>query len=179
VIGGYFSHGPQAGDFQFASFASLPKPRKSKEALTEEGLARRATAQGLTREDVGVIDSEVFLGFVWQLAGRPLDASTHWKRKRPLAVVVDNYSVHKGDRVRAELPALQAADIYLVYLPAYSPELSEMEPIWNHVKHHEITRRSCQLLGDLKKEVETALVRKAMELRAARAESPTLLPRNP
>ncbi len=115
VIGGYFSHGPQAGDFQFASFASLPKPRPTKEAITEEELARRATTQGLTREDVGVIDSEVFLGFVWQLAGRPLAASTQWKRERPLAVVVDNYSVHKGDRGRAELPALQA-----VYQPGRS-----------------------------------------------------------
>lgn len=47
-------------------------------------------------EDVGKIDSEVFLAFVWQLGGRPTDAPPDWKRERPL--VVDNYSVHKGAR---------------------------------------------------------------------------------
>ncbi len=106
-------------------------------------MAQRAATQGLTPEDVGVIDSEVFLAFVWQLAGRPLDAPPGWKRERPLAVVVDNYSVHKGDRVRAEWAALQAADIYLVYLPAYSPELSRIEAIWNDVKYHQLTCRGC------------------------------------
>ena len=171
VIGGYFSHGPQAGDFRFATFASLPKPRTGHGPVSVEALAQRAAAQGLTLEDVGVIDSEVFLAFVWQLAGRPLDAPPGWQRERPLAVVVDNYSVHKGDRVRAEWAALQAADIYLVYLPAYSPELSRIEAIWHDVKYHQLTCRSCDLLGTLKLEVETALARKAIELRAAHAES--------
>lgn len=179
VIGGYFSHGPQAGDFQFASFASLPKPRKAKEPVAETTRASQAAAQGVALEEVRAIDSAAFLAFVWQLAGRPPDAPPTWKRERPLAVVVDNYGTHKGDRVREELPALQAADVYLFYLPPYSPELSEIEPIWNHVKSHEITRRSCKLLGDLKQEVETALVRKTLALRAARAQSSELLPLNP
>ena len=127
VIGGYFSHGPLAGTLEFALFASLPKSR-SKQA--EKTLAQRAAAQDLAAEEVGVIDSEVFLGFVWHLAGRPVDAPLGWRRERPLVVVVDNYQAHKSDRVKAELPKLQAADIYLFYLPAYSPQLSEIEPIW-------------------------------------------------
>ena len=59
-IGGYFSHGPLAGTFEFASFASLPKSR-SKQA--EKTLAQRAAEQGLAAEEVGVIESEVFLSF--------------------------------------------------------------------------------------------------------------------
>ena len=179
VIGGYFSHGPQAGEFHCATFASLPKPRTGKGTVSSAALARRAEAEGLTEEDLGVIDSAVFLAFVWQAAGRPVAAPDDWQRARPLVVVVDNYSVHKGDRVRAELPLLEAADIYLTYLPAYSPELSEMEPIWKDVKYHRLTRRSYGSLGELKVQVETALAAKALALRQAKGRSTDLLPRAP
>ncbi len=168
VIGGYFSPGPLAGTFEFASFASLPKSR-SKQA--EKTLAQRAAEQELAVEDLGVIDSEVFLGFVWQLAGRPLAAPAGWRRERPLVVVVDNYQAHKSDRVKAELPHLQAADIYLFYLPAYSPELSAIEPIWHDVKYHQLTERSHAKLGGLKQAAETALLRKRLELRQRAAET--------
>jgi hypothetical protein len=172
LIGGYFTHGPQAGDFQFALFASLPTPRNPQGKDPAENLAQRALQEGLAPEDVEKIDSEVFLAFVWQLGGRPPEAPPGWKRERPLVVVIDNYSVHKGARVQAELPALQAADIYLLYLPAYSPELSRMEPVWKDLKYHQLTCRSCERLGELKKEAERALTRKALELRAAHTKTP-------
>jgi hypothetical protein len=172
VIGGYFSHGPLAGTFEFASFASLPKSRSKR---AEKNLAQRAAEQDLAVDDVGVIDSEVFLGFVWHLAGRPSDAPGGWRRARPLVVVVDNYQAHKSDRVKAELPELHAADIYLFYLPAYSPELSGIEPIWQDVKYHQLTERSHAKLGALKQAAETALLRKALELRERAAETAPLL----
>ena len=172
VIGGYFSHGPLAGAFEFAGFASLPRSR-GKQA--EKTLAQRAAEQDLAVEEVGVIDSEVFLGFVWHLAGRPSDAPVGWRRERPLVVVVDNYQAHKSDRVKAELPKLHAADIYLFYLPAYSPELSEIEPIWHDVKYHQLTARSHAKLGGLKRAAETALLHKRLELRQRAAETAPLL----
>lgn len=162
VIGGYFSHGPLVGKFEFASWATLPGRRGQRGRKT---LAQRAAEQGLAAAEIGVIDSAVFLGFVWQLAGRPLDAPADWRRERPLVVVVDNYAVHKSARVKAELPSLNAADIYLFYLPAYSPELSEIEPIWHDVKYHQLTERSHPELGRLKRAVDTALLRKQLELR--------------
>jgi hypothetical protein len=172
VIGGYFSHGPLAGTFEFASFASLPRSR-SKHG--EKTLARRAAEQDLVVDDVGVIDSEVFLGFVWQLAGRPVAAPAGWRRARPLVVVVDNYQAHRSDRVKAELPELQAADVYLFYLPAYSPELSAIEPIWHDVKYHQLPERSHATLGSLKQATELALLQKRLELRQPAAETAPLL----
>jgi len=90
-------------------------------------------------------------------------------------VVVDNYSVHKEARVQAELPALHAADVYLLYLPAYSPELSQIEPVWKDLKYHQLTCRSCEWLGELKTEAERALTRKALELRIAHTKTPAEL----
>ena len=162
VIGGYFSHGPQAGEFTFASFASLPK-RKAKQP--RKTLAEQAADHGLTEEEVGVLNSELFLAFLWQAAGRPVDAPAGWQRERPLVVVVDNYQAHQSARVKAELPALQRAGISLFYLPAYSPELSRIEPLWHAVKYYGLPQRSYQTLGELKRAVDTALVVKRLELR--------------
>lgn len=164
VIGGYFSHGPQAGRFEFASFASLPK-RKAKQP--RKTLAECAAAHGVSEDEVGVLDSELFLAFLWQVAGRPAAAPADWRRERPLVVVVDNYQTHKSDRVKAELPALQRAGITLFYLPASSPELSRIEPIWHDVKYYRLPRRSYDALGALKRAVDQALVLKRCELRLA------------
>jgi transposase len=165
VIGGYFSHGPQRGKFCFATFASIPQPKPRADGSEGKSLARRAAEHGVMEADVGVIDSEVFLAFVWQLAGRPVPAPENWRRCRPLMVVVDNYSVHTSERVAWERRQLAAADVYLVYLPAYSPELSRIEAQWKVVKYYEISRRSYTSLGDLKLAVEVALSRRAIDLR--------------
>jgi hypothetical protein len=172
VIGGYFSHGPQAGKFLFESYASLPQSRAKQR---RRSLAEQAARHGLSPEEIGVIDSEVFLGFLWRLAGRPPDAPEGWGRERPLVVVVDNYQVHKSERVKAELPHLKAADVYLFYLPAYSPELSKIEAIWHDVKYHYLTERSHQELGTLKPAVDGALLRKSLELRERAAKTARLL----
>lgn len=171
VIGGYFSHGPQAGDFQFATFAKVPDVKRGPDGALQvppdKSLAELAAAHGLQAEDVGVIDSEVFLGFLWHLAGRPLDAPESWQRERPLRVVVDNYSVHKSERVQWERRALAAAKIPLVYLPAYSPQLSRIETQWKVTKYYGLPQRSYRSLGDLQQAVESALVERAIALRSA------------
>lgn len=167
ALGAHFTHGPQSGEFQFTTYASLPKSR----AKQPRPLAEQAAKHGLTADDVGKIDSEVYLGFLWTAAGRPLDAPDDWCRERPLWYVVDNYSVHKSARVQAEEPRLAAAGIHLFYLPAYSPELSRMEPVWQNVKYHGLPVRSYNGLAALKQAVDTALACKAIQLRAARQEA--------
>jgi transposase len=92
-------------------------------------------------------------------------------RERPLSIWLDNYSVHKSDRVQAELPVLERAGITLHYLPSYSPELSEIEPIWLDVKHHDMQERSQTEVRALKEATDTALTKKAAELRAAHAKT--------
>lgn len=108
-------------------------------------------------------------------AGRPADAPADWRRERPLWYVLDNYSVHRSELVRAETPRLAAAGIHLFYLPAYSPELSRIEPVWQDVKYHWLPVRSYAELGDLKRAVDQALARKATDLRSARRETAQLL----
>ena len=169
VIGGAFTHGPDAGRLEFAVRVSLPKNKAKNPRKTAE---ERAQAHGVKAEDVGPLNAEVFLSFVWRLAGRPPKAGSPlpegWKRERPLVIVLDNYSVHKCERVREEKSLLEAADVHLFSLPSYTPELSAIEPIWQDVKHHGLSQRSHDQLGSLLQSVIEALQSKAKKLRQAR-----------
>jgi len=162
-IGAYCTHGGEAGRFVYELCASLPK---SKAKQPRKSPAEQAAAHGLRPEQVGTIDGERFVQFVWKVAGRPAIYPEGWQRERPLVLVVDNYSVHTGERVEQEQAAFAAAGISLFYLPSYSPELSGIEPIWQDVKHRDMTQRSYDLLGALFQAVDDALVRKAEDLMA-------------
>lgn len=173
AIGAYISHGVQAGQFSFTTYVALPKRR----AKQPRPLAEQAAAYGLREEEVGPIDSERFLQFVWRFAGRPAVYAADWRRERPLALWLDNYSVHKSDPVKAALPALERAGITLHYLPSYSPELSKIEPIWRDVKHHDMRQRSQTEVRALKQATDEALAKKAADLLAAHAKTTVSLRR--
>jgi transposase len=172
AIGAYFSHGPLAGRFEFATYVRLPESRAKTRRVSA---VKQAAAHGLTTEEVGPIDSERYLRFVWKIAGRPAIHPADWRRERELVLWVDNYSVHKSERVREELPALERAGITICYLPSYTPELSKIEPIWQDVKYHRMTQRSQSEVKELKRATEKALTEKAAALLAGTTKTAHLL----
>lgn len=161
AIGAYITHGPGAGRLLSRTWASLPKSRAKRRRTSVD---ERAAAYGLTADEVGPIDSERLVTFIWEVAGRPRGAPSNWQRERPLMLVLDNYSVHKSQVVATARPTLEAANIYLVYLPSYCPELSLIEPVWNDVKQHHLPTRSFVEVSDLKRAVDDALASKARHL---------------
>ncbi len=168
TIGAHFTHGPEAGRFEAQSWACLPKSRAKKQRKTA---AQVAAAHGLREEEVGPIDSARLVTFIWRAAGRGSEAPAGWKRARPLMVVLDNYSVHKSQVVEAAVVQLAAAEVHLVYLPAYSPELSRIEPDWNDIKQHHLPVRSFEQVAELKRAVDDALARRAAQLQQAHAKT--------
>ena len=74
AIGAYISHGVEAGQFTFATYVALPASR----AKQPRPLSEQAAAHGLREEEVGPIDSERFLQFVWSFAGRPVVHPADW-----------------------------------------------------------------------------------------------------
>ena len=172
VVGGYIAQGPDAGTFRYAAYASVPTSKSKKARKSPEEVA---ASYGLTVEEVGAIDGARFVAFLWHFAGRPTIYLDGWKRVRPLVIVLDNYSVHKSEPVKEALAELAAANITLFYLPSYCPELSEIEPIWQAVKHHDMQDRSQTQVKALKQAVEQALANKAETLKARHAETTNLL----
>ena len=57
-------------------------------------------------------------------------------------VVLDNASFHTSKVVRQARRRLAASGIYLYFLPPYSPELNQIEPVFRQVKYQEIPVRS-------------------------------------
>jgi hypothetical protein len=162
AIGAYFTHGVEAGRLETQSWAVLPKSRAKQPRVSME---TRAAAEGLKPEDIGPIDAERVVAFVWRIAGRPSEAPVEWKRDRELYVAWDNYAVHKSERVRAAREEWAAAGVHVVALAAYCPEQSGIEPVWNDVKQHQMPVRSFERVADLKQVVEHALTHKAAQLR--------------
>ncbi len=138
--------------FAFATLARAPQPKRK---------AVSPLAAGLEPSELGVLNAEFLIDFIWGLAGRPQNAPPDWKRDKPLFIVLDNYSVHKSTRFVQEQARWRAANIELFFLPSYSPELSGIEPLWRDVKQHRMRRLSRDCLHDLKRDVDTALAAKA------------------
>ena len=168
AIGASCSHGPQAGGFMFATYASVPKSTAKKARKTIE---ERAATHQVDAACLGPIDGERLVAFFWQLSGRPLVHTADWRRERRLIIVLDNYSVHKGDAVKGALSDLEAANIELFYLPSYSPQMSAIEPIWRSVKGHGMPYRTQTVLGQAKQAVDNALAEKARLLRQAKSKT--------
>lgn len=145
----------QSKRFEFLTRAKAPKCKKK--------LISKA-AEGLEASELGVLEATVLLAFLWKIAGRPGDAPEGWRRDKPLVVVLDNYSVHHSQDVKDERAKFQEADIDLFYLPSYSPELSEIEPVWHDVKQHRMRRLSQNSLLELKREVDVILTEKVSGL---------------
>lgn len=72
----------------------------------------------------------------------------------PRVVVLDNAGIHTSKVMKAARPGLARLGIYLYYLPAYSPELNRIEPVFKQVKHHDIPIRSYTSRAELTRAVE-------------------------
>jgi len=74
----------------------------------------------------------------------------------PLVEVLDNASLHRSAVVQAALPALWARRIYLYFLPPYSPELNDIEPVFRVIKHQDMPERTYTTDAALEAAVDTA-----------------------
>jgi transposase len=72
----------------------------------------------------------------------------------PRVVVLDNAGLHVSRAVKAQRKELARRGIFLYYLPAYSPELNRIEPVFKQVKHHELPHRSHTSKAELRASVE-------------------------
>ncbi len=86
----------------------------------------------------------------------------------PRVVVPDKLGIHTSKAVKASRPGLAKLGIYLYYLPAYSPELNCIDPVFNQVKHHEMPTRSFTTPAALRVGVEAGFDAHRHQLRPKR-----------
>ena len=120
------------------------------------------------RSGQGRLDSAAFLDFVCREVAQ-LPASWDalppgYVRPRPCTIVLDNSSVHRSTAVQVAAPALARAGVTFYFLPPYSPELSDIEPVWRHVKYTDLATRSFTDGVALHDAVDRALATRAATL---------------
>jgi putative transposase len=90
----------------------------------------------------------------------------------PRVVVLDNAGIHTSKQVKAERKALSRQGIYLYFLPPYSPELNESEPVFKQVKHQDIPIRSHTSKPELRTSVESGFATRSHCLRQKSNKAP-------
>jgi transposase len=88
--------------------------------------------------------------------------------KVPRVVVLDNASIHTSRVIRLARHRLATSGIYLYFLPPYSPELNEVEPVFRQVKHQEIPQRSFTTRAELREAVTSGFSDYGRTLRSKR-----------
>ena len=74
----------------------------------------------------------------------------------PTVVVLDNGSIHRSRATRAAVPDLWACGVYRSFLPPYSPDLNDIEPVFRVIKHDELPERRYATVPSLLAAVHTA-----------------------
>jgi putative transposase len=92
------------------------------------------------------------------------------RSKAPRVIVLDKAGLHTGRVVREARRRLARGGIYLYFLPPYSPELNEIEPVFRQVKYQEMPRRSYTTRLGLREAVEEAFTGYGRRLRPKRPE---------
>lgn len=119
---------------------------------------------------------------LWQTAPRTLKAEdllaflqSLVRRGEPALVVMDNGSIHVSRVTQQALPWLAEQGLEVFRLPAYSPELNDIERVFRTIKHHEMPERTYATTEELTAAVNAAFAntagrlvpRSGQELRAA------------
>lgn len=76
--------------------------------------------------------------------------------KQKTVVVLDNATIHHSQEFEDKIVAWQKQDLYIFYLPAYSPHLNRIETLWRKIKyewlkpHHYLSWQTlCQAVTDI------------------------------
>jgi len=103
--------------------------------------------------------SDLFIGLLHELARA-------YPGARKIHVILDNYKIHKSQRTKLALAALQGR-IELHFLPPYCPDENRIERLWRDL-HDNVTRNhGCATMHDLMKEVRHYLRHKSRLLAKA------------
>ena len=102
--------------------------------------------------------SDLFIDQLWTLV------QEDYPDAKCIHLILDNYRIHKSQRVQIALRALQGK-IQLHFLPPYCPDHNRIERIWQDL-HANVTRNhTCRTMKELMLEVRAYLQKRKIKLR--------------
>ena len=87
------------------------------------------------------------------------------KLTRPTTVVIDNAPIHTSAQFQSLIPKWEQQNLYLWFLPPYSPELNLIEILWKKIKYtwlpidayesfEKLDQRLCHILANIGNEYQ-------------------------
>lgn len=97
----------------------------------------RQNVLGFVRWDGGDFYAAAFEGRIDNhlVAGCFQHFAAEKKSKQPKLIVLDNAPAHRGEEFEEALAELATQGVYVMFLPAYSPELNLIELLWKKIKY--------------------------------------------
>ena len=77
--------------------------------------------------------------------------------KQPTVVVLDNAPIHQSKAFQAKIQQWQQQDLYIFFLPTYSPHLNPIEILWRKIKYEWLNYEDIQTQKQLDQRLEDIL----------------------
>ena len=94
----------------------------------------------------GTMDSQTVITFIDDF---------HQTIKQPTAIVMDNAPIHKSHLFQAKVEQWKQNDLFIFFLPTYSPHLNPIEILWRMIKYqwleYEKIQNEDQLIDELER----------------------------
>jgi len=81
----------------------------------------------------------------------------HKKIKKPTVVVIDNAPIHHSKEFESKVEEWKEEDLYIFYLPKYSPHLNPIEILWRKIKYNWLPYEDIEDQKDLNQRLEEVL----------------------
>lgn len=82
-----------------------------------------------------------------------LDDFAQKDHPKPYVIVLDNGPIHHGKLVKGEFEKWELMQLFIFYLPTYSPHLNPIEILWRFVKYKWLTKTHYKTWSTLKKAI--------------------------
>ena len=96
----------------------------------------------------GSVNSEVIMAFLDDF---------HTRIKQPTVVVLDNAPVHHSAKFETKIEKWKEEDLYIFFLPKYSPHLNPIEILWRKMKYEWIAYEELESQEQLEQVVQDIL----------------------
>ncbi len=96
----------------------------------------------------GSVTSDVVIAFIDDF---------HSNMKQPSAIVIDNASIHHSKKFEAKMAQWAKEDLYIFFLPTYSPHLNPIETLWRMIKYQWLPYEDLESQKELDKALEDIL----------------------
>ena len=76
---------------------------------------------------------------------------------KPTIVIIDNASIHHSELFNSKIGEWEEKNLFLLYLPPYSPELNKIEILWKHIKYYWLKFDAYMSFDSLRNELNDVL----------------------